>query len=76
MTDEKLLNEVIKASGLKKEYIASSLGLTIQSLRNKISGKTDFLAPEIAELASILNLNAQSVDRIFFDNKVLKNENI
>lgn len=76
MTDEKLLNEAIKASGLKKEYIASALGVTIQSLRNKISGRTEFTAPEVSELANILNLNAKSVDRIFFKSRVFGKENI
>lgn len=44
----------IKESGLKKGYIAKRLGITGITLRNKLSGKTQFTKAEKYMLDAIL----------------------
>ena len=52
-----LLEEKIKASGLKKEYLLQQMHLkSMTSFSNKLSGTTEFTAGEIAALADSLRL--------------------
>lgn len=64
MNKEKLATAV-KESGVKKTYIAEKLGISYQSYLNRESGKSQFLASEIAQLKSILNLTNKDVAEIF-----------
>ena len=43
------------------------LGMSEQTLYNKIAGKTEFKSSEILILAQELSLSMQSVNEIFFD---------
>lgn len=67
MTDTAKLRAIIKESGLKYEYIAESLGITYQGLKNKIENIREFKASEIARLCDILNISERR-DEIFFAN--------
>lgn len=64
LTDK--LNEAIKAKGLRKDSIAASLGITKQSLSNKINNKTDFRGGEAKWLKDSLDLSPESFVEIFF----------
>lgn len=67
MTNTKLLEEKIAKSGLKKKYIAESLGLTGYGLQKKITNKTEFKASEIAKLCEVLNIeSSEEKEEIFF----------
>ena len=66
----KKLNQIIDESGLKKAYIAECLGITDGSLRNKLSGRTDFTWREIQILARILHLSAELCEVVFFVSEV------
>lgn len=66
MTDEKLLREKIAESGLKIDHIASMVGITRSSLWQKMSGKSEFKASEMASLTKILGLSLREKERIFF----------
>lgn len=66
MTDEKILREKIAETGLKFNHIADSMGITRASLLNKISGKSEFKASEMASLTKILGLSLREKERIFF----------
>lgn len=69
MTNTKLLNEKIKSSGLKREYIAKELGITRQSFTMKINNESFFNQPQIQKLCDILNITSLSEkDMIFFAN--------
>lgn len=50
------LNERIKASGIKKSYIAERLGISSQHFSNKITGRTNFTIREAIAISHILNL--------------------
>lgn len=66
MTNTELLNEVIKKSGLKREWIAEQLGITRAALSLKIKNKNDFKAVEVDRLSKILALPNKQRDAIFF----------
>lgn len=73
MTNTKLLEQIISASGLKKKYIAEKMGLTPYGLSLKINNVNDFTAPEIDALCRILNIKKLTdKEKIFFDHEVDK----
>ena len=66
-----LLEEKIKASGLKKEYLIQQMHLkSMTSFSNKLSGTTEFTAGEIAALADSLRLSRKEVHDIFLADRV------
>ena len=67
MINEKLLEQIIKESGLKKGFIAESLGMTRWGLLNKLTNQTEFKASEIAALQDLLRLDNETRDQIFFN---------
>lgn len=67
MTNEKLLEQIIKESGLKRGFIAESLGITRWGLLNKLTNQTEFKASEIAALQDLLRLDNETRDQIFFN---------
>lgn len=60
------LRKKIDESGLKMIYIADQLGIHRVTLRDKLSGKTEFTVSEAGKLADILKLNRVEKDDIFF----------
>ena len=72
MTDRTLLNERIKAKGLKKSYLAEQIGKKPRTLSRKLTGKQDFTESEMRTLARILQLSAEDRIAIFFAEEVDK----
>lgn len=66
MVDYEALRRKVKVSGYKRKYLAKRLGLSENSLRNKLDGRTQFKLHEVEQLARLLGLTAQERDRIFF----------
>lgn len=66
MTNTVLLNEKIRDSGLKLNFIADKLGIVWMTLRRKIDGENDFKQSEIAQLQDLLRLSDEDVRMIFF----------
>lgn len=67
MVDTQLLEEKIKSSGRKKTYLAERLGISIQNLKLKIDGKSDFKTNEVGVLCQELGINRLSEkEKIFF----------
>lgn len=69
MTNTKMLEEYISASGLRKDFISSSLNLTLQGFLNKLNGKTEFKQSEICKLSKILKIPNGKVREIFLTAK-------
>lgn len=61
-----LLEEKIKKSGLKYEFIAEKLNITEAGLRKKRAGISEFKASEVRILKKILNLSSEDIEEIFF----------
>lgn len=69
MTNTDLLEEKIEKSGLKKNFIAQTLGLSPYGLAKKINNETEFKTSEVDGLCKILNISdLAEKDRIFFAN--------
>lgn len=67
MTNTKLLEKVIEQSGLKKNFIARSIGLSPYGLAKKINNETEFKTSEVNKLCEILGISdLTDKDRIFF----------
>lgn len=67
MIDTQMLEDEIIKSGKKKTYLAEKLGITIQSLKQKINNKSDFKTNEVLILCQELNISKLSdKEKIFF----------
>jgi len=66
MTDTKRLNDIIQSKGLKMEFVAKSIGISVGSMSNKMNGKTDFKLPEVQKLRKMLGLSLKETSEIFF----------
>lgn len=67
MTNTKELERRISDSGLKKSYIAKTLGLSRQGFSNKVNNKSPFTTTQITLLCSLLNITKLTdKERIFF----------
>lgn len=73
MTNTALLEEKITESGLKKSYIAKSIGLTPYGLTLKIRNINEFKASEIDKICILLGIDSpEERCDIFFASKVDK----
>lgn len=67
MTNTALINQYIEATGLKRSYIAKTIGISRAALANKISNRSDFKASEIDTICKILGINTlEEKESIFF----------
>jgi transcriptional regulator with XRE-family HTH domain len=66
MTDSKRLKDVVKASGLKKKFIAERIGVSYRSYLNKENGISQFYSDEICIIKDLLRLTVQEATEIFF----------
>lgn len=65
--NEKLLRSVMVLHGDTNATLAEFLGITVQSVSNKINENgTEFKQGEIAKIKARYNLDSDMVDRIFF----------
>ena len=73
MTNTAKLNDRIKASGLKKRYIAKALGVVDATLSRKINNAQDFKTGEITILCNLLGIESlEEKEEIFFADEVGK----
>lgn len=62
------LKEAIKDSGITITMISSRIGISRESLYNKIERRTEFTVSEIVKLTEVLGLSTEKRDEIFFNN--------
>ena len=72
MTNTELLRRKIDETGYKLQFVAEKCGLTYQGFMNKVNNKSDFTAPEIGKLRTLLKLSPEEVECIFFISDVDK----
>ena len=65
--DTILLKKIIEDRGIKYQYLAKELGISRESLYNKVNGKTEFTAWEIRSIAKTLALDFLTIQTIFFN---------
>ena len=66
MTNTDLLKKKIKESGMTMVASAEKTGIKRETLYNKLSGKSEFMASEMVALSSVLRLSIEERDAIFF----------
>ena len=67
MTNTALLEAKIAESGLKKNYIAKTIGLSPYGLARKIRNESEFKSGEIDGLCEVLQISSlEEKDLIFF----------
>ena len=66
MTNTLMLEKIIDNSGLKRNFIATQMGISSYTLSLKINNKKEFKASEIDRLCTILKINVASRMQIFF----------
>ena len=65
MTNTKMLKKAIKNSGLSVIFVAEKMGITRQTLYNRMNDKSEFLVSEIEILTDLLKLSRHERDEIF-----------
>lgn len=67
MVDTTRLNNIIDRSGIKKKYLAESMGLSAYGLAKKLKGENDFKVSEAVTICRLLGINkANDKVSIFF----------
>lgn len=66
------LNNRIAVSRVPITAIAEGMGLSRQSLYNKMNGKRDFKISEVNRICEILRLTDEEKNNIFFEDEVDK----
>ena len=69
MVNKKKINQAIKISGYKKEYLAREMGISKQAFSNKINGNTEFKASELFYLVGKLHIRTEDIEEVFFGKK-------
>jgi len=67
VTNTKLLKERVQQSGLKKNYIASALGMSRPTLNAYLEGKAEFRVSHMNILCALLDIDTEQREAIFFD---------
>ena len=70
VTDTEKLREKITDSGMTIVAICRKTGIKRETLYNKMSNKSEFLASEMAALSDVLRLTVDERDAIFFAKQV------
>lgn len=60
------LKGVVRGQGLTYQELAGKAGMGVNTLSNKLNGKSSFDADEIESIASVLGIGAAEVARYFF----------
>ena len=64
--DTQLLEDKIKASGLKNSFIIEKLGISAQAYGKKKNNQTPFRVSEVFVICSLLNISDDEKAEIFF----------
>lgn len=67
MTDREKFMEVVKASGKKTYEVAAEMGMSPQSLYNKLGNTTEFTQAELAKFREMFpEVDTKIFEQIFF----------
>lgn len=67
-----LLDYHIKSNGYNRDTLAKKMNISLSSLNRKIVEKSEFKRDEIQQIKTLLSLDNDTVNRIFFDEEVSK----
>ena len=66
ITNVELLQKAIAAAKAPRTALAAAWGMSMPTFYSRISGKSEFTAPEIVAATASLNLTKKQRDAIFF----------
>ena len=66
MTDTEMIRGYIRSSGMKLGHVAHVLGITNNTLRNKLENESEFKLSEAEKLSRMLGMTSEQRDRCFF----------
>lgn len=70
MTDRSAFMDVVNEHGKKIWEVAAGLGMSPQTLYNKIGNTSSFTAPELARFREMFpDVDSDTFDKIFFNQK-------
>lgn len=69
MINSKLLKAAIVEKGMTQLDVSKKIGISYQSLNDKINNKTDFKVDEVSRLCSVLGIESKR-EQIFFADKI------
>lgn len=70
MTDRSAFMDVVNEHGKKIWEVAAGLGMSPQTLYNKIGNTSSFTAPELARFREMFpDVDSDTFDKIFFNHK-------
>ena len=70
MTDRSAFMDVVNEHGKKIWEVAAGLGMSPQTLYNKIGNTSSFAAPELARFREMFpDVDSDTFDKIFFNQK-------
>lgn len=52
---------------IKRSYLAKKIGVSYNTLTNKLNGKCEFSAIEISKIKNVLNIDVKLSSNIFFN---------
>ena len=67
--NNKAIKALIESKGIKKRKLAEFLGISPQTLYNKLNGTSDFLISELEMLGDILHLSNEELIEVFFTSR-------
>lgn len=70
MVDRGKLAKAIRDSGLKKSYISEKMGLSVETLKNKMTGRSKWYIDECIAIKSLLGISDAEAIAIFFADDV------
>ena len=70
MTNSEMFRKKVEDCGITYTYLAKKIGITRESLYKKLRNETEFKASEISNVAVILRLSQDEINKIFFAQRV------
>lgn len=66
MINSEKIENMMKDLNLRKESVCAAMGISLNSLNNKLHGRTSFTVQEARDLSAILKLSQNEMLDIFF----------
>ena len=63
----KRVKDLLQDKGIKRSYLAKKLGISYNTLTNKLTGKSEFSILQIVKIKEILELDDEFSTNLFFN---------
>lgn len=63
----KRVKDLLQDKGIKRSYLAKKLGISYNTLTNKLTGKSEFSILQIVKIKEILELDDEFSSNLFFN---------